>query len=107
MGFIVTRRGGLNSDGLRTYARLLRQNGEVLGSLERVPDPNDPWRWAAVWDTEEAAQKFAKRLKKESRHSDWSVEPTRSPASTGPFGPILIAITRYSNRFVLRLHLVV
>jgi hypothetical protein len=87
------------------YARLLRQQGMVLGSLPRVPDPENPRRrWVHVWNTKEEAQQFADELTEQTGENGWHVEPTASTPSIGPFGPVLFQLARRSDGSVLALH---
>src|SRR5438132_8269317 len=106
MGFTVTRPVGTNDAEFEAYVRLLRQKGKDLGNLPRVPDPENPRRrWVYVWNTQEEAEQFADELKDQTGDNGWRVEPTATPPSNGPFGPVLIQLARRSDGSVLALHL--
>lgn len=104
MGFTVTHDGSTKDAEFQAYVRLLRQSGVDLGKVPRVPEPGTQRRWLYVWDTDEGARKFAKELRRRTGDRAWEVVPTTGPISEGPFGPVLIDLTRRSDGLVFALH---
>ena len=104
MGFTVTRPVTQDSE-FEMYARLLRQQGKDLGNLPRVSDPESPGRrWVYVWKKQDEAQQFADELKAQTGKTGWHVVPTAATPSNGPFGPLLIQLSRRSDGLVFALH---
>jgi hypothetical protein len=104
MGFTVYLPGGTKDSEFEAYARLLRQQGKDLGKLPRVPEEGTDNRWLYVWADRSEAEAFARELKKRTGIKDWVVTEVKARPSEGPFGPILIQLTRRSDGLAFALH---
>ena len=74
------------------------RKGMDLGNLPRVPDPENPSRrWVYLCNTQEEAQQFVDELQEDTGQNGWRVEPTTATPSYGPFGPVLLQLSRQSD----------
>src|SRR5262249_53064797 len=94
MGFTVYLPGGAKDSEVEAYARLLRQQGKDLGKLPRVREEGTDNRWLHVWGVLAEAEAFARELRKRTGNKEWTVREVKTRPSEGPFGPILIQLTR-------------
>ena len=87
-----------------TYARLLRWRKKNLAQLPRVPDPESPRRrWAYVWPSQAEAEEFAAALNESTQQKCWRAQATAAPASDGPFGPVILGLSRQGDGMALML----
>lgn len=106
--FAVGLPGGTKQQEFEVYARLLREEGIDLDAKPRVEDSFGR-KWLHVWDTRQAAERFAARVRRETRNSNWEVyelTPLRAPADNGADcpGPIAILVGRQSDGNTYGLH---
>jgi hypothetical protein len=106
--FAVGLPGGTKQSEFEVYTRLLREEGIDPDAGPRVEDSFGR-KWLHVWDTREAAERFAARLRKETRNSNWEVyelNPLRPSAgeAAGSAGPIAILVGRQSDGNTYSLH---
>jgi len=93
MPFTVTRPDGTNDREFAAYARLLEQRNIDLTRTPRVPEPGTEDRWLYVWEDREAAEAFARELRKVTRDKGWLVqEVAEEQVSEGPLGPVQIDV---------------
>ena len=104
MGFVVTMPGGTKDAEFEAYLRLLRQRGVDLGKSARVPDPGTGRLWLYVWPLQQEAEEFARTLRDRTGDSQWTVQAVNAPPSKGPFGPVLIQLSRRGNGLLFALH---
>lgn len=106
--FAVGLPGGTNQPEFELYTRLLRQEGIDPEAETRVEDSFGR-KWLHVWGTREAAERFAARLRRETRNANWEVyvlNPLRPPdgEAVGSPGPIVILVGRQSDGNTYSLH---
>jgi len=105
MPFTVTRSEETSDAEFVEYSHKLLQQGRSLANLPRVPDPENPHRrWTGVFETHDEAQKFVDDLLERTVMTGWRIEPIVTEPSFGPFGPVLIELTRPSTGIYLSLH---
>lgn len=106
--FGVNLIGGTKQSEFEIFARLLREEGIDPETGSRVEDSFGR-KWLHVWDTRDAAERFAARLRKETRNSNWEIyelSPLRPPggASDTSTDPIAILVGRQSDGNTYGLH---
>ena len=105
MSFTVTRSEETSDAEFAEYLRVLRYQGRELDHLPRIPDPEYPdLRWSAVFDTEDAAQKFVDELHEHTALTGWRIEPITTSPSFGFFGPVMIELTQRSYGLAMSVH---
>jgi hypothetical protein len=93
MAFTVTRPGGTKDREFAAYARLLEKRNIDLTRTPRAPEPGPENRWLYVWEDREAAEAFARELRKVTKDKAWLVrEVAEDQVSEGPLGPVEIAV---------------
>ncbi len=90
------------------YARLLREQGINPEAGHRLEDSFGR-KWLHVWDTRDEAERFAARLRKETRNRYWEVyelTPLRPPngKAAGSPEPLSILVGRQSDGNTYSLH---
>jgi hypothetical protein len=106
--FAVGLPGGTTQSEFAVYTRLLREEGTDPEARPRVEDSFGR-RWHHVWDTREAAERFAARLRRETGNANWEVyeltplSPPAGEAVRSP-NPITILIGRQSDGNTYSLH---
>jgi hypothetical protein len=105
--FAVGLPGGTKPAEFEVYNRLLREEGIDSDTGPRVEDSFGR-KWLHVWDRREAAERFAARLRRETRNSLWEVyqlSPLRPPGEGAESpGPITILVGRQSDGNTYSLH---
>jgi hypothetical protein len=104
--FAVGLPGGTKPSEFEAYARLLREEGIDPEARPRVEDSFGR-KWLHVWDTRDAAERFAARLRKETHNPNWEVyelNPLRPPAGEAPPSLIAILVGRQSDGNTYSLH---
>ncbi len=105
MAFTVTRPGGTKDREFAGYARLLEQRNIDLTWTRRTPEPGTENRWLYVWGDQEAAEAFARELRKVTRDKAWFVsEVAKEQVSEGPLGPVEIDVGCQTSGCTYMLH---
>ena len=105
MSFTVTRSEETSDAEFVDYLQILRYQGRELNHFPRIPDPEHPGlRWAPVFDTQDAAQKFVSDLLEGTLLTGWRIELITIPSSFGPFGPLMFELTQRSYGVAISLH---
>jgi hypothetical protein len=109
-GFTVVHADGMTKDSeFREYERLLSRDllkrKVNLAEVPRVKEPGTGNAWLYVWPGQEEANDFATRLNKQTRTSDWVVQPLRegTSPSIGPLRPIEIQVGWQRNGYTFAL----
>ena len=104
MAFTVARPGGTKDREFAAYARLLEKHNIDLTRTPRTPEPGTESRWLYVWEDREAAEAFARELRKVTKDKAWLVhEVAEDHVSEGPLGPVEIAVGCQSDGCAYRL----
>jgi hypothetical protein len=106
--FAVGLPGGTKQSEFEAYVQVLREEGVDPEGKSRVEDSFGR-KWIHVWDTREAAEQFATRLRQRTRNWNWEVyelSPLRAPdeEAVGRPGPIEILVGRQSDGNSYNLH---
>jgi hypothetical protein len=106
--FAVGLPGGTKQAEFDVYSRLLREEGIDPDAGPLVEDSFGR-KWLHVWDTREAAERFAARVRRETRNPNWEVyelTPLRPPGgqAAGSPEPIDILVGRQSDGNTYSLH---
>jgi len=105
MAFTVTRPGGTKDREFAAYARLLEQHNIDLTRTPRTAEPGTENRWLYVWKDREAAEAFARKLRKVTKDKTWLVrEVAEDQVSEGPLGPVEIDVGCQSDGCAYMLH---
>jgi hypothetical protein len=99
---------GMKQAEFEVYVRFLREEGIDPDASSRVEDSFGR-KWVHVWDTREAAERFAARVRGATRNSSWEVYqlnplPAPNGETPGTPGAIAILVGRQSDGNTYSLH---